>query len=484
MHALNPIFFEPVRRHMATEPLIVPADAACATVVERMTAAGASAVLVIDSERRLVGIVTARDVAERVAFKLKPDAAVQRAMTAPAQSIYPDELLYRAVARARRLGLRFLPVVDRARRVVGMFDLDAALARGLAREIDVIERIAGEDSVAGLAQVKAAQVQLADTLLADGLPATEVQTLFGELNLDIHRRLVGLVLEAMAQDGWGEAPLAFNVILMGSIGRGESLLFPDQDNGFIIDNYPDADQARVDRFFVELAERTTKTLAQIGYKLCRGNVMATNPAWRRTLSQWQRQVDQWIARCSNEDVLNADIAFDFRPACGPDPLSAALRQHIGAALEKGRLFLREMCLALMDQKVALKTFGGFETEDTADGELMSLKLRGTMPLVGAVRLLALRAGVAETSTLARIAGLKARGILRDAEAEDAAAAYRYLSELLLRQQLADFKTGRQASGRVSMAGLSPAQRDQLSVSLETVDSLQRRVREDLTGQVL
>ena len=31
---------------------------------------------------------------------------------------------------------------------------------------------------------------------------------------------------------------------MGSGGRGESYLFPDQDNGFILADYPDAEHTR------------------------------------------------------------------------------------------------------------------------------------------------------------------------------------------------------------------------------------------------
>jgi signal-transduction protein with cAMP-binding, CBS, and nucleotidyltransferase domain len=484
MHALTAIFFEPVRRHMASDPLTVEMDLSCAAAVERMTAAGASSVLVVDGERRLIGIVTERDVTRRVAFKLERDAPVSRAMTAPVQAIRDDDLLYRAIARMRRHGLRHLPVVDRERRVVGLFNLDAALTRGLARQMDLLERIAREDSVAGMAQVKAAQAELAAALLEESLPVAEIQALLSEINLDIHRRVVALMLEAMAQDGWGEAPVLFSVIVMGSTGRGESFLFPDQDNGFILDDYPDADHGWVDRFFIELAERMTAALAQAGFPLCRGYVMATNPLWRKTLPQWQRQIGTWLAKRSAMAILNADICFDFRSARGPERFATGLRRHILEAIVGRQDFLREMCLALADHKVALGLFGGFTTEDAGDGKRVNLKLRGTIPLVGAVRLLALREGVAESGTLARVAALQARGVLSAEEGDSLGAACRYLSELLLRQQLADFKAGRPVGNLVAMTALSRARRERLTESLHAVETLQRRVREDFTGQIL
>jgi signal-transduction protein with cAMP-binding, CBS, and nucleotidyltransferase domain len=484
MHALTAIFFEPVRSHMATDPLIVEADATCLAVVERMSAIGASSALVVDAERRLVGIVTERDVTRRIAFKLERNAVVQRAMTAPVQSIRDDDLLYRAIARMRRHGLRHLPVVDRAGRVVGLFGLDVALARGLARQMELIERIAREDSVAGMGQVKAAQVDLAAALLEESLPVAEVQALLSGINLDMHRRIAALTLEAMAQDGWGEAPVPFSVIVMGSGGRGESLLVPDQDNGLILEDYPDAEHVWVDRFFIEFAERMAIALSKAGFPLCRGNVMASNPLWRKSLSQWQRQIERWVAQRSNVAILNADICFDFRSASGPARLAAALRRHVLGAVAGRREFLREMCLALLDHKVALGLFGGFATEEAGDGKRVNLKLRGTIPLVSAVRLLALREGVPETSTLARLATLQARGVLSTEEFDSLGAAYRYLSELLLRQQLADFRAGRRAVNLVAMGALSRARRNRLTESLRAVDSLQTRVRHDFTGQIL
>jgi signal-transduction protein with cAMP-binding, CBS, and nucleotidyltransferase domain len=212
--------------------------------------------------------------------------------------------------------------------------------------------------------------------------------------------------------------------------------------------------------------------------------MATNPLWRKTLPQWQRQVETWLVRRSPTAILNADIGFDFRAARGPERLATELRQHILEAIAGHPEFLREMCLALVDHKVALGLFGGFTTEDAGNGRRVNLKLRGTIPLVGAVRLLALRAGVAESATLARLAALQARGVLSAEEGGSVAAAYRYMSELLLRQQLADFRVGRPVGHLVAMSALSRARRERLTQSLHAVETLQRRVREDFTGQIL
>ncbi|MSO89125.1 MAG: hypothetical protein EXQ89_04035 [Rhodospirillaceae bacterium] len=50
----------------------------------------------------------------------------------------------------------------------------------------------------------------------------------------------------MQDRGRSPPPVALSLIVMGSGGRGESFLFPDQDNGIIIADYPDDAHDRID----------------------------------------------------------------------------------------------------------------------------------------------------------------------------------------------------------------------------------------------
>ena len=109
------------------------------------------------------------------------------------------------------------------------------------------------------------------------MPVPEIQALITDINQGIHQRILETQLAAMKDAGWGEPPVLFTLLVMGSGGRGENFLFPDQDNGFILDDYPDAKHTAIDAFFIELAERMTRDLDTVGFPYCRGYVMATNP---------------------------------------------------------------------------------------------------------------------------------------------------------------------------------------------------------------
>jgi signal-transduction protein with cAMP-binding, CBS, and nucleotidyltransferase domain len=351
--------------------------------------------------------------------------------------------------------------------------------------MELVDRLTHEGSLDGLARVKDAQVELAGELVADHLPAPDIQALLTHINNDIYRRVVEAALETMAAEGLGAPPVRFCVIVMGSGGRGENYLFPDQDNGFILDDYPDRDHARIDGFFIELAERMTRDLDHIGFPLCRGYVMATNPLWRKTLGQWIEQIGLWSRKRSVTAIRLADIFFDFQPVCGDRALAVRLRDAVTGITRGNHPFLQQMFHEESDHGVALGFFGGFKTfEDEASGrEVVNLKHAGLLPLVETVRLLALRDGIKETPTMARIEALHALGAIGGDDREFLLGGQRILTDVLLASQIKAFKKGEPTGYLIDPERLSKRRREQLIRALEAIRRLRSQVRSEFTGAV-
>ncbi|NQV84469.1 MAG: CBS domain-containing protein [Rhodospirillales bacterium] len=479
------IFSKLVRDCMRDVPLAVAEGTPLGEVAQRMEAASASSTTVTDAEGRPVGIVTERDITRRAAFKLDATAPVEAAMTAPVSIIVEDEYLYYAIARMRRRGLRHMPVVGANRRLTGMLNLHDALAvasETLMGQIDILTR---DESLEGLKLIKAAQVELADQLLGEHMPATEIQALLTHINNDIYRRVVNLNLDAMTEEGWGEAPVGFAVIVMGSGGRGENFLYPDQDNGFILEDYPDDRHADIDAWFINLAERMTRDLGIVGLPLCKGFVMATNPLWRKTLSQWKEQVRLWSKKRGVTALRLCDIFFDFRPVCGDAEMADDLRRFVTQTASGNKAFLRDMYEDDVEHIVALGWFSRLLTEqDDEDFKgRINLKHTGTLPLVEAMRLLSFRDGVEAVSTLGRMDALKDCGTLNSDEHDYLAGAFRHISHLLLRQQIADFKAGTTVSNYVHPDTLSERERDMLVDSFKAIRALRAKIKGDFTGDI-
>lgn len=462
-----------VTEAMAPPPPEFPPEAPLSEVLAAMAAARASAALAVDADRRPAGILTEQDVTRRVAFRLPPEAPLAAAMSAPVTACTEDAGLWRAVALLRAGRLRHLPVLGADGRCVGMLHRADVLTAASGRLLGHLDALAGDD-----AAVKAAQAGVAAALLGEGVPARDVVGLVSGINVELHRRVLDRMLA-----GHGAPPVPFTLLVMGSAGRGESLLRPDQDNGLILGDYPDEDHGRVDAWFRAFASDFAEALAAAGFPLCPGGIMARNPLWRKTLPQWKRQFEVWAHRRAGAALLFSDVAFDFRPAAGDRAPAEALRAHLSRVLAAQPALLAAMAGQNASLTVGLTLWGGFTDDEPGPGTRTDFKLHGLMPLVAATRLLALREGIGATGTLARLAALAAQGTVAAREAETLTDAFDLLLDTVLRQQLADHAAGLQPGNLVDTEPLPKAQRGRLRDALRAVRSFSRGSFGAFTGNL-
>jgi signal-transduction protein with cAMP-binding, CBS, and nucleotidyltransferase domain len=482
------LLLDRVGRAMAPPPPLLPPATPLAEAVEALAASRCSALLAVGEDGRPLGILTEQDVVRRIAFRLPPETPLGAAMTAPLIACRAEDGLWRAVALMRAHHLRHLPVLDPVGRCIGLLHRAETVAAASGRLLGHLDALAAAEDAA----VKRAQAGIAAALLAEGVPAPEVVALVSEVNLDLHRRVLGRAMAAQP----APPPVPFTLLVMGSAGRGESLLRPDQDNGLILGDYEDADHDAVDAWFRGFAEALNAGLDAAGFPQCTGGVMARNPLWRKRLAEWEAQFALWARRRSGAALLFADIAFDFRavaavatadgaPRVLPAPTEETAR--LRATLARLLAAMPALLGALAQQNAALRVgltfWGGFADDQAGPGQRTDLKLHGLMPLVAAARLGALQHGVAETGTPARLAGMAAAGALTAAEAARLRAAFDVLLDAVLRQQLADQAAGLAPGNLVETEALGREARARLRDALRAVRSFAQAMQAGFTGQL-
>ncbi|NQV99926.1 MAG: CBS domain-containing protein [Rhodospirillales bacterium] len=481
------IFSKLVKDGPVEPPLTVTPGSCLKAVVEAMRAQKAACVIVVNARGGAEGIITEQDITRRVIFRMDETSPVTEVMSSPVISLQESEYLYYAIARMRRHGFRHMPVVNAAGKVTGTLSLANTIAAASAQVMNEIDLLTREDTIQGQAEIKQAQVSLAAQMMSENIPATDIMGLITRINNDIYRRIVNLNLTAMVTEGFGPPPVGFSVIVMGSGGRSENYLYPDQDNGFILDDYPDARHQEIDPWFIELAERMTRDLDAVGLPLCKGFVMANNPLWRKSLSQWKHQLEIWNQRPNTTRLRLCDIFFDFRTVWGSEQGADELRRHVTRIAGNNPAFLRAMYEDDQDHGTALGWFGRFITVKKADEPAyegyLNLKHSGSLPLVEAMRLLALREGITKISTLDRMAALHESGGLSADEYDYLSAAFRHIAHLLLRQQLTDFKQQKRVGYFIHPDHLSAREKDMLVSSLQAIDQLRKRIRSEFTGDI-
>lgn len=467
-----------VRELMTAPVATAPPDTTLDAAIRLLTERRISSLVVVDAEGRAAGIATERDLLRAIArgagdIARTPLAA---AMTAPVIGIAPDAFLYRAIGRMNRLNVRHLPVLDAQGRPLGMLTTRVLLAVRSRQALALGDEIDVAGDAAALKAAHGRLPALAQALLDEDVPASDIAAVIAAATRDLTARAADLALAAMTTDGKGPPPCRWCLLVLGSAGRGETLLAPDQDNALILDPPTDADAGTADAWFADFATRLNALLDAAGIPFCKGSVMAREPAFRRTLEGWRHQVGRWIARPDGEAVLAADIFFDMSAVAGDAELASTLQRDAIAAAAHEPPFLQQLATGLDSARSALGWFGRFRLK----GGRVDLKLGGLLPIVAGARVLALRHGLMATGTDERLSALAARNAIGESDADSIAAARRVIVDAILRQQLADIASGVVPGSRVDPTRLGRGQRRRLRDAVASATLMPSIVESALT----
>lgn len=271
--------------------------------------------------------------------------------------------------------------------------------------------IARAGDVAGLAARAADARCLAASLQRQEAGAALVTRMLSLLNDRIAARLLDLLA-----DGFRLPPAGWCWLGLGSEGRLEQTLGTDQDNGLVFSASDDGEARQLRELFLPFARAVNEGLAECGFPLCDGGVMAGNPRWCLSRAEWIENFSGWVRTPEPEALLNAAIFFDFRPLHGDSALAAELRHAVSDLTRGNEIFLRMMTVNALAAAPPLGRLRDFAIAPEAGGSI-DLKKFGSRIFVDAVRILALGAGMAHTGTAERLRAVAGAGVVSAADAD-------------------------------------------------------------------
>ncbi len=409
-------------------PVTCAPEASVRQALEVMREQRIGSMVAVDDGGRPLGILTLHDVLERIALpQIDLDQPVIGIMSSRLSTLPPQALAHEAALLMAKEGFRHVLVVENDKLVGLVSEKDLfALQRVGLRQIGTAIRHAA--SVGELQLVAADIRDMAHNMMAQGV-APEQLTLFVSAFNDL---LTARVIElAFDEAGLLGSPLYENMcwLALGSEGRFEQTLNTDQDNAIVFETPQGMTADGVRERLLPVARRINEALAQCGFPLCKGLIMAGNPKWCLSLGEWQRTFGDWIGGGSPEQLLNASVFFDFRALHGAQPLADELRAWLARTACDNTRFLHMMAANALRNRPPLGMVRDFVV---GRENKLDLKLNGVTPFVDAARIFGLAAGVKETNTILRLRGSASRLNFREAEVDAWVDALLFIQVLRLR----------------------------------------------------
>ena len=228
----------------------------------------------------------------------------------------------------------------------------------------------------------------------------------------------------------------------------------------------------------ELCARFSAALRDFGYPDCPGGIMVSNPAWRRSASEFATVVRSWLLRPDPEGLMALAIFIDAHAVAGDASLLAAVRAEVDRLVATDDALLGRFAAAIdsFPESGGSAWWNRLLLIGEHDKQTLDLKKAGIFPIVHGVRSLALRQHIGATGTVARLDALVAAGRLPAELATDLADSLHFLMGLRLKAGLAELDTGRPVSGGVQLDRLSSLERDLLKDALAVVKRFKALVR--------
>ncbi|WDY57678.1 putative nucleotidyltransferase substrate binding domain-containing protein [Pseudomonas sp. PSKL.D1] len=464
-YSLNTPLGELAMRH----PVTCTPETSLREAVRLMHEQQVGSIVVVDPQRFPVGIFTLRDLRQVVAAAdADLGACIEHHMTTRPFYLSPQASAFDAAMAMTERHIAHVCLVDNQRLcgVVSerdLFSLQRVDLVHLARTIRHAPRL---DSLVSL---RGEIGQLVERMLAHGASSTQITQIITLLNDHTVCRVIELVLAERGDPG-----VPFSWLCFGSEGRREQTLHTDQDNGILFEAANSTEAEAIRARLLPLAQHINQCLAQCGFTLCKGNVMAGNPQLCLSRTEWALRFAGFIREASPENLLGSSIYFDLRVVWGDEAGCEQLRQRMLEQVADNRIFQRMMADNALRQRPPVGRLREFvlTRQGNDKAATLDLKVQGLTPFVDGARILALANGIGACNTLERLRQLVAKGVIDTLDGAAYEEAYHFIQQTRMQQHQRQTRDNLPYSNRLDPDSLNHLDRRILRESLRQAQRLQ------------
>ena len=454
--------YKPVHEALAQEMISADLNSSILTGV-RLMAKHCVSSLVITDNQRLAGIITDRDIRNRVvAEQVDVHQPLSSIMTTEPAKITHQRTLFDALCMMTEHNVNHLPIIDKDSEMpVGILTATDMIRHQRSNVLLLVKALSKASSMHELSRLswqlpqyfskhakRLGDFDIAGKVLSQ---ATDIMT----------RKLITFFVKEH-----GAAPMDYCWLVYGSQAREDQTMGSDQDNGLLLATEPDEKAAQ---YFADLAEYVCRGLDKCGIRLCTGNIMASNPLLRLSVNQAIKEAENWVQSPTPEAILNCNIFLDVRGVAGNIHLLTRLHQA-RAPLFKQTRFLAALTRHACKAMVPLSVFQKFSyKKGLPKKDCIDLKHSGVAIINDLVRVYSLANGLTMPAIPLRLESLMNQPELSSQNVKNLRDVWLLLNRLRWRHQTQN----NAKDNYLSMSDLSSIEKYQLKEAFRVIRRTQQ-----------
>ncbi|ARU57763.1 cyclic nucleotide-binding domain (cNMP-BD) protein [Oleiphilus messinensis] len=416
----------PLEQLARNNPIVCSPDIPLKKAIEIMDGAGIGSIIATNENRRAIGIFTLRDLRKVIAApEVDLNIPLEQVMTTDPKSLPQSATAFDAAVLMAEHHFAHICLTNDDGKLVGVVSERDLFSLQRVNLVHLTRAIAHANSFTSLIQIREDIPGLIHTMLAHGASVTQINRLITVLNDYTVRRVLELAIRHYPH----HLP-DFTWLSFGSEAREEQTLVTDQDNGIIFHTSGHNEQEADREALLAFARLVTQYLDQCGFTLCKGNIMASNPALCLTLAEWKNKFERLVRTTTPENLLQSTILFDMRAIWGDESMVDELYDHLLKRIGNNTLFQKMLAGNALQNRAPLGFFRGFKFSKSKSGEnkgkRIDMKTQGLNPFIEAIRVLALANDIRESNTLKRLSRLTELKVFKPADSAAWEEAYSFI----------------------------------------------------------
>lgn len=420
-----------------------------------------------------IGIITDRDFRNKVIAKgISPEnLTVADIMSYPVVTVKEEDYIFEAIYKMTKQNIHRLVVVDEMGQLKGVITDTDIIKNQTNTPLYFIRELEYVNSLDDLKSIESKSINFLRYMQKSGIRTFDMVRFISHLNDSIILRAIEIIIK----DNYLNIPSDYAFMVLGSEGRMEQTLKTDQDNAIVFDdNLNEEDKKKIESF----SEKLISALIYIGVPECPGGIMAKNPFWRKSFSEWKKTLNNWITVPEPENTLNYSMFSDLRTIYGKIDFEKRLKEHILKLIQENRLFLAHLAKNVMRFPPPLSFFGNIKLEKTGQYKgAFDIKKAGIFPITEGIKILALDSGIIDGGTKTKIGKLIEKNVLPYDDLLEIETSFSFFVSMRLKSQLLELQRGKTPSNFVFLSDLNHIEKERLKIGFSAVKMIQGILKE-------